>query len=68
MTFTTKIKAYDPKDCQIKTWSGPRIQAISWAEAEHICAETMPYAWVDGLLWAEIDEETGKKDNFLYWN
>ena len=23
---------------------------------------------IDGLLWREIDEETGGKDNFIFWN
>ena len=68
MTFTTKIRAYDHKDGEVKTFSGPRIQAISWAEAEFICNQMYPYAWVDGLLWSEIDEETGNRDNYIFWN
>lgn len=58
-TFTTLIKTVDKG-----TFSGPRIKAISWKQAEHICREIYPYATVSGELVAEIDQETGKKTNY----
>lgn len=65
MIFTTKIRAMDMIDGEIKTWGGRRIEAISWKEAESKC---MPYEEVDGVLWSEIDLKTGKRTNSTLLN
>ena len=40
MKFTTELKAIDPKDGELKTWSGPHIDALSWSHAEEVCQMT----------------------------
>lgn len=53
--FSTKIKAIDPKDGEMKTWSGPVIDAISYQDAEYYCQENgLGYCEVDGILVSEI--------------
>ena len=53
--FTTKIKAIDPTDGEMKTWNGPRIDAISFKDAEYFCQENgLGYCEVDGILVSEI--------------
>lgn len=65
MIFATKIRAIDPSDGELKTWGGQPIEAISWNEAESLCE---PYEEVDGVLWSEIDFETGKRTNSTMLN
>lgn len=65
MIFTTRIRAVDPNDGEVKTWSGQPIEAISWKEAEMMCE---PYEVVDGILWSEIDVSTGKRTNSTILN
>lgn len=65
MIFTTRIRAIDIEDGELKTWAGDYIEAISWREAESLCK---PYEEVDGVLWSEIDLETGKRINSTLLN
>lgn len=65
MIFTTIIRAIDPTDGEVKTWSGQYINAISWEEAESLCR---PFEKVDGILWSEIDFKTGKRTNSTLLN
>ena len=59
-TFTTTVRAIDPADGELKTWGGDRVQAISWAEAQHILNTTeRGYMKVDGELVAEIPCKPG---------
>lgn len=53
--FTTKIKAIDYIDGELKTWGGPIIEAISYKDAEYFCQENgLGYCEVDGILVSEI--------------
>lgn len=53
--FTTTIRAIDPKDGKLKTWSGQRITARSWEEAKKFVQDNgMGYLDVDGEFAAEI--------------
>lgn len=48
--YTTIIKAIDPKDGQMKTWSGPKVQAKSFAGAARFCQKNgLGYCKVDGM-------------------
>lgn len=67
MIFLTKLKAIDPKDGEVKTWGGPMIEAICWSEAEHKIKDK-GYLEIDGVLWSEIDFETGKRHNNAIMN
>jgi hypothetical protein len=68
-TFTTEIQAIDPLDGEMKTWAGPYIKAISWAHARWKTQnEELGYCEVTGILYAEVDEETGATENFISWN
>lgn len=67
MTFTTILQAIDQKDGQLKIFAGPRIYAISWKDAE-LKIKDRGYLKIDGLLVSEIDEETGEKQQFIFWN
>lgn len=59
--FTTELQAIDPIDGLLKTWQGPHIQAISFADAEAYCNnEGMGYLKVTGILLKEVDDETGE--------
>jgi hypothetical protein len=64
--FTTKFKAIDSTDGELKTWGGMRIKARSFDEAEKICAERYPYLTVVGEFVEEIDFDTAKILG-LYW-
>lgn len=67
--FTTKLRAVDPKDGELKTWAGPRVKAITPAEARHKIQDMgCGYLELDGYLNAEIDEDTGEKTEFIFWN
>jgi hypothetical protein len=58
--FTTKFKAIDSTDGELKTWGGMRINARSFNEAEKICAEKYPYLTVVGEFVEEIDYNIAK--------
>ena len=64
MIYTTKILAVDPRAPMGPPiqWSGPKIEARSWEDAEAILqAEGMGYCQIDGEYVETIDEETGKE-------
>lgn len=67
MTYQTMTWAIDPKDGKLKKWIGPRIEAISWKDAEEKIKE-FGYLQITGQLHAEIDEETNEKNTFVHWN
>lgn len=65
MMFTTSLRAIDPSGGELKKWCGPHVEAISWDMAQRWCEENgFGYLEVDGILEAEIDEETGEKTRF----
>lgn len=66
MTFQTMCRAIDPKDGELKTWVGPRIEAISWGEAREKIKE-FGYLEISGVLHSEV-ETNGKQNDFIYWN
>lgn len=57
MIFTTHY--YLPNHTK---WSGPRLKAICWSEAEYIAS--IKGVEVTGQLCAEIDEETGERIDY----
>lgn len=67
MKFQTMTTAIDPEDGKLKEWIGPRIEAISWQDAENKIAE-YGYLRITGILHSEIDEHTNEKQEFLFWN
>lgn len=67
MIFTTTIIAVDPKDGITKEWSGPRVVAATREEAMAKIADRGYLMLDEGYLVAEIDEETGKKTDFIFW-
>lgn len=56
MTFRTEIKAIDPADGQLKTWSGQTIEADSFEAAQNWCAENAGYLQVVGVAEPELFE------------
>ena len=49
-TYTTLIRAIDPKDGELKEWCGPKISAATLEEARYICQQSgMGYCEVDGV-------------------
>lgn len=65
--FTTEIKAIDPLDGELKTYSGQHVEAPSWGLAEQWCRENAGYLKVNGELVAEVDHRTGKVTNFDFY-
>ena len=56
MTFTTTIKAIDPKDGELKTFAGPNVKAISWKLAEkHLQLNELGYCEISGELVCEVE-------------
>lgn len=54
-TYTTIIKAIDPKDGKLKTYSGPHIPGITFKDAENYCNRNgLGYCKIDGILVSEI--------------
>ena len=49
-TFTTKIKAINPKTGELFNWFGPDVQAETKEEAQKYCDE-------NGLGYCEVHEE-----------
>jgi len=61
--YTTTIKAIDPLDGELKTWGGPNVPGISFADARRYCDNNgLGYCEVTGVLVAEIGTklENGK--------
>lgn len=46
-TFCTEIQAIDPRSGELTSWSGPRVQALTWGLAEE-------YLQIQGLGYARI--------------
>lgn len=46
-TFCTEIQAIDPRNGELISWSGPRVQALTWGLAEE-------YLQIQGLGYARI--------------
>ncbi|WP_448104725.1 hypothetical protein [Pedobacter panaciterrae] len=57
MIFTTHYYRSDGTK-----WSGPRIKAIAWSEAEYLAS--IKAVEVTGRLRAEIDEFTGERIDY----
>jgi len=56
--FTTELRAIDPSDGEIKTWQGPDIDAISFADAQQYCINNgLGYLTVTGILVAVIGDD-----------
>mgnify|MGYP003650447881 CR=1 FL=1 len=54
-TFTTLIRAINPKTGKLCLFGGPNIEAISMADAQHKCDTTgMGYCLVDAQLVSEV--------------
>ena len=54
MTFTTVIRAVDPRDGELKLWAGPLIHASSWHLAEmKLQTEGLGYCKIDGVFESE---------------
>lgn len=65
LKFTTKIKAIDPKDGELKTWCGPHIEALNFTDAQRQCElNGLGYCEVDGMLVSEISHD-GIKTNYI---
>ena len=62
--FVTMLNAIDKTDGKIKTFFGQEIIANDWNEAEEIVKNNFPYLTIHGQKVCEIDELTGKVDNF----
>ena len=66
MKFTTELKAIDPKDGELKTWSGPHIDALSWSHAEEVCQMTgRGYLKVTGQFVCNYGED---REDLIFWN
>lgn len=58
--YTTTIKAISPIDGELKTYGGPNVPGISFADAQNYCENNgLSYCKVDGLLVAEIPCKEG---------
>ena len=60
MTFTTHYFIGETK------WTGDRIQAVSWADAEY--QANIKGVILTGLLWWVEDEHTGEKEHYYSEN
>ena len=64
--YVTQIKAIDPADGEMKTWIGPNVPGISWADAEFYCETNgLGYCEVIGQLVAEIGTKYDKNGNLI---
>lgn len=63
--YTTTIKAIDPKDGELKTWSGQHVPGLSFSDAQNYCDKNgLGFCKVEGKLVAEIDSnEVWDKNN-----
>ncbi len=58
--YLTEIKAIDPVDGEIKTFAGPNVPGITFADAEVYCQNNgLGYCKVIGELVAEIPCKPG---------
>lgn len=56
--YTTTIRAIDPTDGGLKTWSGPKVPGISFSDAEQFCQNnSLGYCKVDGVFIGEVSQE-----------
>lgn len=55
--YLTEFIAKDLFDGELKTYAGPRIEAISFQKAEEYCRKFHPYLRVIGELQAEMVDE-----------
>ncbi|MFN9113741.1 MAG: hypothetical protein ACK5XN_27045 [Bacteroidota bacterium] len=55
--YLTEFIAKDLFDGELKTYAGPRIEAISFQKAEEYCRKFHPYLRVIGELEAEMVDE-----------
>jgi hypothetical protein len=55
--YLTEFLAKDLFDGDLKTYAGPRIEAISFQKAEEYCRKFHPYLRVIGELEAEMVDE-----------
>lgn len=53
--YVTEIKAFSPKNNEVKTYCGPHVPGISFTNAQEYCENNgLGYCKVVGLLIAEI--------------
>jgi len=53
--FTTQIKAIDPRDGKLKTYSGQHVPGLSFEDAEMYCQQNgLGYCKVTGELITEV--------------
>jgi hypothetical protein len=58
--YATKIKALSPIDGDMKTYCGPHVPGISFADAQDYCERNgLGYCEVDGVLISEIPCKDG---------
>ena len=63
--YTTELKAIEPISGELRTFCGPYVPAISWAQAEEFCQNNgFGYLRITGQLVAEIGTKVDK-DGFL---
>jgi len=55
--YLTEFLAKDLFDGDLKTYAGPRIEAVSFQKAEEYCRKFHPYLRVIGELEAEMVDE-----------
>lgn len=58
--YTTTIRAISPIDGELRTYVGPNVPGISFADAQNYCEKNgLGYCKVEGLLVAEIPCKQG---------
>lgn len=58
--YVTQIKAIEPSTWEMKTWAGPNVPGISFADAETYCQNNgLGYCEVIGELVSEIPCKPG---------
>lgn len=64
-TFCTEIQAINPRDGKLTSWSGPRVQALSWGLAEeYLQIQGLGYARIIGEYIQEQPFQEEKKENY----
>lgn len=59
-TYVTQIRAIDPTSKEMKTWAGPNVTGISFADARAYCQNNgLGYCEVIGELVSEIPCKPG---------
>jgi hypothetical protein len=64
--YLTEFIAKDLFDGDLKTYAGPRIEALSFPKAQEYCRKFHPYLRVIGELEAEIVDEGVIDYNFKH--